>query len=466
MKTYGSTTNGLVSSITQFLTMISFLEMGVGAVVQSSFYKPIYNKDTILQSKIYRAAQHFFRTIAVILFVYSILLAVFFPLIAKARTNYFSVMILVIAMSIGSFFQYFFGITNALFLSSNQKGYIQYNLQVITLILNVVISYFLMINNFSIQIVMLSTSIFYLIRPLFLYIYVKINYSLDKHIVIDNDVLPNKWSGIAQHVAAIVQDSTDVIILTIFSTLESVSIYNIYSLVVMGLKKFFVSLFNGVQATMGELYAGDNKKKLNEVFFKTEWLTNFLSIIIWGITYSMLTPFILLYTKGINDADYNQPIFGYFFVISMIFYCIRLPYHTLIKSAGKYKETQWWYILSAIINLVLSIMFVYLNGIIGVVIGTLISMVFQFFGLAIYCYRYILKNKMVIIYKHICMDVLIFINSLYIVNFFDFGMSTTFQWMTSAIGIGLIWIIISVIYNCIFHIKKLRIILLQKDGFK
>lgn len=32
---YGSNTNGLVSSITQFLNLISFLELGVGVVVQS-----------------------------------------------------------------------------------------------------------------------------------------------------------------------------------------------------------------------------------------------------------------------------------------------------------------------------------------------------------------------------------------------------------------------------------------------
>ena len=35
---FGSEVNGLVNSITQFLTIISFLEVGVGAVVQSALY--------------------------------------------------------------------------------------------------------------------------------------------------------------------------------------------------------------------------------------------------------------------------------------------------------------------------------------------------------------------------------------------------------------------------------------------
>ena len=37
---YGSEVNGLVSSITQFLGFISLAECGVGAVVQSTLYKP------------------------------------------------------------------------------------------------------------------------------------------------------------------------------------------------------------------------------------------------------------------------------------------------------------------------------------------------------------------------------------------------------------------------------------------
>lgn len=38
---YGSQVNGLVSSITQFLSVISLLDLGVGAVVQTALYRPL-----------------------------------------------------------------------------------------------------------------------------------------------------------------------------------------------------------------------------------------------------------------------------------------------------------------------------------------------------------------------------------------------------------------------------------------
>ena len=42
---FGSETNGLVNSITQFLSYIALLDLGVGAVFQSALYKPLAQND-------------------------------------------------------------------------------------------------------------------------------------------------------------------------------------------------------------------------------------------------------------------------------------------------------------------------------------------------------------------------------------------------------------------------------------
>lgn len=46
LKIYGSGVNGLINSITQFLQMIAFAELGMGAVAQSALYKPLAEKTT------------------------------------------------------------------------------------------------------------------------------------------------------------------------------------------------------------------------------------------------------------------------------------------------------------------------------------------------------------------------------------------------------------------------------------
>ena len=58
---FGSEVNGLVNSIAQFLGVISFLELGVGAVVQFALYKPLAEKNQEDVSKIISSANKGFR---------------------------------------------------------------------------------------------------------------------------------------------------------------------------------------------------------------------------------------------------------------------------------------------------------------------------------------------------------------------------------------------------------------------
>ena len=71
---YGSTVNGLVSSITQFLGFIALAECGVGAVVRSAFYKPLAQKDNYDLSLIVVSSDSFFRKIALLLAIYVVVL--------------------------------------------------------------------------------------------------------------------------------------------------------------------------------------------------------------------------------------------------------------------------------------------------------------------------------------------------------------------------------------------------------
>ena len=54
---FGSEINGLVNSITQFLSIIAFLDLGVGAVFQSSLYRPLAENDNDSLSKIFVSGQ-------------------------------------------------------------------------------------------------------------------------------------------------------------------------------------------------------------------------------------------------------------------------------------------------------------------------------------------------------------------------------------------------------------------------
>ena len=200
---FGSDVNGLVNSISQFLGVITLLDLGVGAVVQSSLYKPLAENDKDSISKIYVSASKFFKRLAMMLLGYVVILLIVYPLIVNQNFDYWYTATLIGAICISSFAQYYFGIVNSLLLSAHQKGYIQYTAQIITIILNTIACAVLINLGGSIQMVKLTTSLIYLIRPLFLVWYVKKHYDIDRKITYEEEPIKQKWNGMAQHFACV-----------------------------------------------------------------------------------------------------------------------------------------------------------------------------------------------------------------------------------------------------------------------
>ena len=168
LKFYGSEVNGLVTSLTQFLGFISFLDLGVGAVIQSALYKPLAEKDINKTSLIFNYSKKFFRTVALIFCIYILILCLIYPGIIDYKFSQSYTVTLILIISISLYAQYFFGISYQLLLNADQQLYVQTIINSITIILNTVLSILLIINGKSIHIVKLTTSLVYLVRPMFL----------------------------------------------------------------------------------------------------------------------------------------------------------------------------------------------------------------------------------------------------------------------------------------------------------
>lgn len=456
LSNFGSTTNGLVNSISQFLGIITFLELGVGTVVQSALYKPLAENDSVEISKVISSANKFFRRIASILLVYVIILCIVYPYIsAKGNENRFEIVLLIIAMSVSSFAQYYFGIVDKLLLNADQHGYIQYIIQIICLIISTIVSVIIINMGASIQLVKFSSSIIFLVQPFVIHIYVNKRYKVDKHIKYETEPIRQKWNGIAQHVSAIVLDGTDNIILTIFSTLENVSIYAVYNMVLSGLKVLIVSLTNGIQPLLGELRAKKEVEQLKSLFGRLEWSVHSLVTFVFTTAGVLIVPFVKVYTNGIIDADYIQPVFSLLLTLAMAGYCLRLPYLMVVFAYGHYKQTQNSFIIAAIMNIVVSILTVYKWGLIGVAIGTVISVFYQTIWMAIYNYKELLNCPIKATLKQVITDAVIALLCYIISHFFILGDTTYIEWIFLAIKVGGTVLLVMLIVNLIVYHRNL-----------
>ena len=458
---YGSEVNGLVNSISQFLSVIAFLELGVGAVVQSSLYKPLAEKDNQQISKVMVSANKFFQRLARILLVYVISLMIIYPFIANQNFGFIYTATLIAAISISSFAQYYFGIVNSLLLNADQRGYIQYNAQTVTIILNTIVCAIMISMNGTIQVVKLVTSLIYLARPVILQIYVNNHYAINWKIKYTQEPIKQKWNGVAQHVASVVLDGTDTIVLTVFSTLSNVSIYSVYFLVVKGVKTLFLSITNGIQALIGELWAKQELEQLKNFFGWIEWLIHTGTTYVFSCTAALIVPFIQVYTLGISDANYIQPTFAILLTLANAMHCLRLPYNIMVLAAGHYKQTQRNYIVAAILNIVVSVLTVKIWGLIGVAIGTLVAMTYQTIWLAIYDSRHFIYWPLKKVIRQFLVDI---ISSFLIISFGSHIVLkdiTYFNWFFMAIKVAIVALFVAFCLNSLFYRSKMHRLMLK-----
>lgn len=453
LSNYGAETHGLTSSIGQFLSIITFLDMGVGVVVRSALYRPLAKKDDKKVSAALSAAKTYFRKIAYILIIYILILIIFYPLVIDSNKDYLSTALLIIAMSISYFGQYYFGIVNELLLSANQQDYVQLSSEIVVIILNLIVSIFLINRGATIEAVKLGSGLVYLLRPLFLSYYVNKNFNIDYNIEVEEDPLPQKWNGVGQHIAYSINNSADVIILTIFSTLENISVYSVYNMVVSAIKMLVASLTTGIQSFFGNLYASDEIDLLNNYFDRIEWIVHTGVVYLYGMTAVLISSFVKLYTGGVENISYEAPLFSMLLVIASAIYSIRTPYNSMVLSAGHFRETQASSFIEVGLNIIISVVLVNQLGLVGIAIGTFVSMAYRTLYLVLYLSRNIIFRPVKKFIKHIVADFISF-SSILIVGILIskvYTIITIIDWVIVAVILGVISLIILSVINLLFY---------------
>lgn len=453
---YGSATNGLISSITQFLAFFSMMEMGVGAVVRSSLYKPLAGHDHDQVSRVLISSRRFFRKIGTMLCIYTVGLMIYFPLAVDHTNGYISTAVLVGAIAFSSISTYLFGIVYQQLLNADQKSYVQLSINVLTTILNTAFGVILIEMDARIETVKLLASIVILLRPLLLKIYVDRHYDLNFKLELIEEPLKQKWNGLAQHIATYVLKHADTIILTMFSTLENVSIYYVYHLVTNGLQQMIEILTTGMSALLGNMLAKNETKKLLDTFESFEFIIHTFVTIVYSIAGIMILPFVSIYMKGVTDANYIVPSFAVLIVLANASYCLRMPYNTVIFAAGHFKQTQASSVIEASINVVVSIILVFHFGLIGVAIGTLVAMIYRTVYLAWYLRTNILNRSLRYFVQHLAVDAITVFTVLISTRWVSITEPSWMMWIVQAIAVGVIVCVESLIINMIFYRKIIR----------
>ena len=120
---------------------------------------------------------------------------------------------------------------------------------------------------------------------------------------------------------------------------------------------------------------------------------------LYSVAYVFLTPFLKLYTAGVNDISYIDKYLPLLFVLSRLLSCARVSCADVINYAQHYKLTQNRCIAEATINVVVSVACVVRFGIYGVLFGTIAALLYRANDMIIYANKKILNRSPWVTYK-------------------------------------------------------------------
>ena len=366
--------NGLFSNI---LSILSLADLGMSTAMMYHLYKPIVEND---KNKIRDLVGYFRRIyliIAGIVFCIGIAIIPFLKYIINLEQDIPFVQGYYILALLNVVISYLFVYRTTLVMA-DQKNYIlnKYiiGFKILTFFIQIVIliifkNYFLyllvaVILNFVCNLCQNKVA-------LRLYPFLK-DTSLKLEEIERKKIFEDVKSLFLYKIAGTIQSNTDNILISIFVGTVSVGYYSNYSMLTAQIISVITLIFNNIKASVGNLIADAKAtidKKL-ELFNMLE-LANFWIVAFCSIALVVLSNDFILICFG------KEYVLGIEVVIVMVlnFYTsnIRQTLWAYRETTGIFVQTKYITLVTAIINIVLSILFGYIWGIVGILAATVLS---------------------------------------------------------------------------------------------
>lgn len=406
---FGSEVNGITSTITQIFTYIALLEAGIGNASLNCLYKNIAQADEIGISTTISATRKYFRKIIPAYFGCVVFLTVCLPLIIRTEVPTRTIRFIILIQGLCGVVNFHFTNTYTQLLIADGRNYVTSNLNLLVKVVSTVVQILLINKGFDIVSVQLSLLFAYIIKAVIIHLYIKKEYpwlvALDSSV--DIRILDQRKSFVIHEISTVVFNSTDVFLISVFCSLKEASIYSVYNMIFAALSSITSIFFKGIDYYLGVEFHRDKKKylRLHDLY---ETLYSCFVFAIISAAYVVILPFVKLYTAGVTDAKYLQPVLPILFGVIQILSCSRAVASKLIAISGKTKETVPNSIFEMLINLILSVVLVNYLGMYGVLLGTIIALLYRTNDIILYANLKILQRRPYYAYKTMVINLALF----------------------------------------------------------
>ncbi len=380
IQTLGTEYLGVNGLFTNVLTMLSFAELGIGTAIIYKMYKPIAEDDRERIKTLIHFYKKVYFIIGIVILVMGLCLIPFLHYFIKEQPNISENLIFIyILFLINSTMSYFFVYKRSI-ITGHQKDYI---LSLISLVISIVLDILqiillLITHNYIVYLLLQigATLLDNIIASkkadkMYPYIKEKEYKKLDK--AEQKSIFNDIKSLFFYQLGYVLSTGTDNIIISTFLGVGAVGLLSNYTIITSSIKNLLDSVFKSITSSIGNLNTIKEKAKKESVFYQIM----FISFIVYGYISIAMT---LLINDFVTIWLGNNYILGLSISIALglDFYINGMRYvnYTYRNTLGLFRKGRFVPIITALANVILSIILVNYMGMFGVLIATSITRLF------------------------------------------------------------------------------------------
>lgn len=372
---------GVYSTFTSVLSTLSLAELGFQTAIVFSLYKPLAQRDEQQINDIVNVFRFVYDCIGAFFILASLALLPFLKYILTGITVTNALYLYFLIQAFSSACTYFLAYKRAL-LYADQKDYIS---KIIDMAVNVIANilqiiamvyfkdYLLYLVLKLMQVIVSNIWVHWVCARLYPFLKrEKINFTLLR------SLFSNVKNVFAGKIATYVYSSTDSLVISAFISTVQVGYLVNYTTISQQLKTLISGLLNPITPMIGNVLATDSEGESKEGAFKLYAVMRVL------IAMMIVVPFCVL----INDfiamwvgAEYILPAsVVVLLVMDLYIHFVHSVNVDFINAAGLFREDRDNEIIAAVLNITLSILGAKTIGLAGVLLGTVVSQMWFWFG--------------------------------------------------------------------------------------
>lgn len=378
IKILGPDINGLNSLYNSLIGLLNVAELGVGAAVGYSLYKPLSKNNFKKIKDIMLLFKYYYEKIAKIILFLGLVLSIFLPLLIKGQINIKLAYIYYFIYLINCSISYLFTYKQTLIIADQKQYKISYILN-ITKMLKIIVQCIFIYYTKSFLVWLFIEFLFNFIGMILANKKIDLEYNKKlisyksksiKSIKEENVGIGRNIRNVFFHkIGSFVIFQTDSIVISIFSTLKETGIYANYMMIINSLIGLLNTAIGSVMPGIGNLISQESREKSYSIFKVLFLFDNLMALFVSITTYKLINEFIIFWVG-------KEYLFKEYIIVVLM---INLYIQISRGSVDRFKDGFGIYwdvkapIIESLVNLIFSVILVIKFGIVGVFLGTIIS---------------------------------------------------------------------------------------------